>query len=1073
MTSLAEFRDEVPKYRGLSDAATFKVLLDEYFPGTPKAEVANAFGYIPEDAGALSAAKNVGGGILSGVGRELKDVGLDSVGGEIKRTGDEIQADNPHYVTDLAGIAENPGLFLRESAGSMGAQVAAGLAAGVPGRLVGGALGGAIASNVPIQAQSYGGNRAEQDRKGINKPELALLASLASVGVERLGGFKPGANPLAGVDALAGKTLGEAAKHVAKKAGASGLSEGLEEIPDQYISDIGGGTPVDKVFTKDNAKQAAFGALSAFPGGALFGGGQALAGGFKTEVPPLPDVSAIANAKTVDEAIIGAGEVVAGKPRGHATPEISSIIAGAAQRHGVSADTMMAIADIESKFNPNAHNDSGASGLFQFMPSTAKAYGLGNPFDASDNADAAARLLKDNAAYLSQKLGREPSTGELYLAHQQGMGGAVSLLSDPARLASEVVGKQAVLQNGGNLDMTAGQFAGLWINKANAAKGIEAAATPYVTPELSGTANQAIAQEAARKPFFEESAPLATEGAATRKTAVQQVFDEMAGQQEAAVQQAVPGATSPPGLLGASLAGLDGGQQDIADTVTSDNKAANVQKTQQGTTTQAAPQTPSAQAQYAPAPTQAQPTQTQHAPQARPAAALGAGLAPSLATRSADIAAASERLFEAQPELLNLNRATAKKAKVLELTERYDAELPVGEYEALHGKGSSVKQAALRQRYAGKGLPPFHVAFGNATLKAAPSATHAPVEATRPWQLTQEEYIAGHKGTTGGVSTQLLKTLHKRAVRMALDGGIAVPGGVLAKYPGLLASHPQQNIGTNAGILSDTQNIGTNANAVQDTQNKDRRQVQPRADGAGSPSPVLSWERRIHDKNVDDMTHEERRIVLLTDDMTPLGNRRAYNQGNPTRHVASADLDDLKSVNSRFGHSGGDRVISEVGNILHEEAAKLGINAYRIGGDEYRARHDDPAKLKLLFNIVQNRLAKEIVLESTHPDGTVDRLDGVGLSYGVAGSFENADKELENDKARRKSEGLRKGERDLGGVGGQATAGFETQGDTQKEKAGRGQTRGMTGGSAETSAELSSIRKKISSLARFIDCAKG
>lgn len=118
------------------------------------------------------------------------------------------------------------------------------------------------------------------------------------------------------------------------------------------------------------------------------------------------------------------------------------------------------LAQIESGGNPKARNpNSGALGLFQFIPSTAKQYGLTDPTDPNQAIQAVQRFTQDNANILSGKLGRAPSEPELYLAHQQGAGGALKLLSNPDVLASDLVGQKAVIQNGGKPDMTAGQFA--------------------------------------------------------------------------------------------------------------------------------------------------------------------------------------------------------------------------------------------------------------------------------------------------------------------------------------------------------------------------------------------------------------------------------------------------------------------------------------------------------------------------------------------------------------------------------------------------------------------------------------
>lgn len=147
---------------------------------------------------------------------------------------------------------------------------------------------------------------------------------------------------------------------------------------------------------------------------------------------------------------------------------VQQIISDAASKYGVDPDTMLTIADLESGFNPNAQNpDSSAGGLFQFIDSTADDYGLVDKFDPYASADAAARLARDNKELLTEVLGRAPTKGELYLAHQQGGSGAAGLLSNPSKPAVNVVGLDQVKLNGGRPDMLSQDFAGLWVNKAN------------------------------------------------------------------------------------------------------------------------------------------------------------------------------------------------------------------------------------------------------------------------------------------------------------------------------------------------------------------------------------------------------------------------------------------------------------------------------------------------------------------------------------------------------------------------------------------------------------------------------
>jgi soluble lytic murein transglycosylase-like protein len=70
-------------------------------------------------------------------------------------------------------------------------------------------------------------------------------------------------------------------------------------------------------------------------------------------------------------------------------------IALAAQSWSVSAALLAAQIWQESRFNPFARSAAGAEGIAQFMPGTARAYGLDDPFDARRAIDAQAHLMRD------------------------------------------------------------------------------------------------------------------------------------------------------------------------------------------------------------------------------------------------------------------------------------------------------------------------------------------------------------------------------------------------------------------------------------------------------------------------------------------------------------------------------------------------------------------------------------------------------------------------------------------------------------------------------------------------------
>jgi hypothetical protein len=66
-----------------------------------------------------------------------------------------------------------------------------------------------------------------------------------------------------------------------------------------------------------------------------------------------------------------------------------------AARWGVSPALMAGQLMAESSFDPNAGSSAGAQGIAQFMPSTAAAYGLTNPYDPVAAIDAEAHLMSD------------------------------------------------------------------------------------------------------------------------------------------------------------------------------------------------------------------------------------------------------------------------------------------------------------------------------------------------------------------------------------------------------------------------------------------------------------------------------------------------------------------------------------------------------------------------------------------------------------------------------------------------------------------------------------------------------
>jgi hypothetical protein len=164
-------------------------------------------------------------------------------------------------------------------------------------------------------------------------------------------------------------------------------------------------------------------------------------------------------------------------------PTVEAAIADASRATTVDFDFLLAQAVVESAMDPEARAaTSSATGLYQFIESTwlgtmkrhGARFGLGQVADqidvtasgsayVADNARReailalrsnpqiaslmAASLAEDNRAHLVPILGRQPSHGELYLAHFLGAGGAGRFLSelqaDPGQNAAALFARPA------------------------------------------------------------------------------------------------------------------------------------------------------------------------------------------------------------------------------------------------------------------------------------------------------------------------------------------------------------------------------------------------------------------------------------------------------------------------------------------------------------------------------------------------------------------------------------------------------------------------------------------------------
>lgn len=109
---------------------------------------------------------------------------------------------------------------------------------------------------------------------------------------------------------------------------------------------------------------------------------------------------------------------------------VLDILRTVSQETGVPFGVFNTFGAIESGFQPHAKTGS-YKGVFQLSNKEFNKHGGGNIYDAEDNARAFAGLVKENSRSFKQEVGREPTTFDLYMMHQQGSAGYLEHISNP------------------------------------------------------------------------------------------------------------------------------------------------------------------------------------------------------------------------------------------------------------------------------------------------------------------------------------------------------------------------------------------------------------------------------------------------------------------------------------------------------------------------------------------------------------------------------------------------------------------------------------------------------------------
>lgn len=141
---------------------------------------------------------------------------------------------------------------------------------------------------------------------------------------------------------------------------------------------------------------------------------------------------------------------------------IPARIAQEAQQQGVDPNVALTTAKIESSLGQNL----GSRGnIFQLGKSEWAAVGGGQMGQPDTDIKNGVAWVAKTQSEMADRLGRQPEGWETYLAHQQGVAGATTLLNNPTAPAGSLVPPRNISANGGNPDAPASAFIGQWRDK--------------------------------------------------------------------------------------------------------------------------------------------------------------------------------------------------------------------------------------------------------------------------------------------------------------------------------------------------------------------------------------------------------------------------------------------------------------------------------------------------------------------------------------------------------------------------------------------------------------------------------
>lgn len=133
------------------------------------------------------------------------------------------------------------------------------------------------------------------------------------------------------------------------------------------------------------------------------------------------------------------------------------MIVATAQKHNVQPLLLAAQLKAESNFNPRAVSSAGAQGIAQFIPSTARALGLSNPFDPAEAINAQGKLM-------SSLIRRFSSIATALAAYNAGPGAVIQHNGIPPYGETQAyIAKILLLMKGVGVELDDAAFAGVGV----------------------------------------------------------------------------------------------------------------------------------------------------------------------------------------------------------------------------------------------------------------------------------------------------------------------------------------------------------------------------------------------------------------------------------------------------------------------------------------------------------------------------------------------------------------------------------------------------------------------------------